>query len=817
MSFGAQQTISTNLSSTNLSFDIVNTSTGAAIAYFSTTGVTVAKIDTTGAVTSSANRADASATGPISISTTPTNNNIWVYWTDSTFTLTVLTALNIVYAIYDTSLSVVLGKTTVLAASAPFYISNMIAVSSSATGQTLYYGVYAQNPYLSPAPNSVDSCGFVTTTSTGTIGTPATFAQGVLPYSRSFTVGSNKYAVFLYRGANLFADGLVNSAQTQPTFFVISLSSGLTVPLVVARFGSGLVNSQNILNDVISYTPAVCTISSNKFLFSCGLETQEFNSDYYLNIDFFPGGLTGVFSYAIDFNSVNAYRATNTGQLAVLNGGVTQIYDGQTCTEFGFHLYPEILSLIQSTSVTPAGEIANGIYSYIAIFQWTDANGNLHQSAPSLATPITTTGANNAVSILVSTAFLSQKVGVSVALFRTQASGTVYFQVTDPVFVPNVQPSVSFVLFLDYFSDAHIAGNPQAYTYPASSVLENSTPPPSMAMLAHNNRLWFVDSENQSTIWYTKSFSLGNGLSPSAFMTQQIDPKFGNITALAEMDEKLVTFKQNGIFVQSGDGVNDTGSGSTLSFPQIVPSVVGCDALKSVILIPNGVMFHTPNGIYLIDRSLSVSYIGAEVQSYNSQVITSANVVPGKSQIRFLCSSGLTLVYDYIFSQWSTFTNHTGLSATNFNSLYVYATTAGAIFQESIGTYLDNATGYSVLAQTSWLALASVQGFQRVKRLILLGDFTNGASSNHKIQIQAAYDFSTSFGTAFPYTFGAAAATGVFQYRERLPQQKCDVISLLIQETNTADSAEYIDISNISFEAGVKKGLNKLGATKSVG
>ena len=372
------------------------------------------------------------------------------------------------------------------------------------------------------------------------------------------------------------------------------------------------------------------------------------------------------------------------------------------------------------------------------------------------------------------------------------------------------------VTFSDYLSDTLINGNPLAYTYPGSSVLENSAPPPSMNLLAHNNRLWMADAEEPSSVWYTKSFQQFVGVSPSAFLVDQIDHKFGNITGLGEMDEKLVIFKEEGIFYRSGDGANDNGQSSTLSFPQFVPSDVGCISHKSIVTTPNGIMFKSGKGIYVMSRGLQVMYLGLEVEQYNSQFITSAKLIDGKSQIRFLCSTGLTLVYDYIFNQWSTFTNHTGYGATNWQGAYTYVTTGGDVYVENSG-YLDDVTQYTMLLQTSWLALASVQGFQRVKRVLVLGDYINGADATHGFSVNAAYDFNPTLTLTVPYSFGAALSSGIVQYRERLQRQKCDSVSLTIQEINASASESYVDIVNLSFVAGVKRGANKLAQPATVG
>lgn len=795
-------------------FDIVETLTGASIFYTTTTGYSISNINFSGSVTANSNITDANQDKPISILRNTFNNNLWVYYTDFSSP-----NYTIKYSIYSPTLAVILAPTSII--TSIYNVSNIIEVNVSASEQLLYYSLYT---FDSNTINQTDVTHYVTVSSVGTVGVPVLFANGVAGFSKIFTIGVDEYAFFVYRGPNIAATPQSTGLpQIEPTLFLIKLTNipVTGMPLVVARIASGLINTPSILRPSMTEAFDVSFVTATKILFAVAVEVQEFQSDFFQSIELYPAGISGVFGYTVDFSGPDSYIATNTSEIVTLNGGILNMYDSQFCVELGFNLFPEIISLTQST--TTDGMIANGEYSYLAIFQWIDGQGNLHQSAPSLAKTITTTGGNNTVTIEVTNNYLSQKINSNVAIYRTQNEGSTYYLVTDPVFVTNSDAVVNQVtMYADTLSDAQISGNPQSYTSPGSSVLENTTPPPSMIGLAHNNRFWFVDAENPNTIWYTKSFSPGTGISPSGFMIDQIDPKFNNISALAEMDDKLIILKKEGVIVQSGDGVTDTGTNLTLSFPQAVPSDVGCDQLKSVVTTPTGVMFHSDKGIYMINRSLGVTYAGMDVEQYNSQTITSAKLINGKSQIRFLAASGITIVYDYIFNQWSTFTNHLGVAADNWQGNYVYATTSGNIFEETPGSYTDNGTGFNLFVQTSWLALASVQGFQRVRRLIMLGDFINGASSAHQLEIQAAYDFNPAL--MFPLTCEftnssvvTGASSGPFQYRERLPRQKCDTISLTIQENNTGDPAEYIDLTNISFEAGVKKGVNKMPYAQSVG
>ena len=818
-SFGVEQSLATLEPDpiTNI-FDIRGTATGAVIAgrvIGGTTGIQICILNNVGIV--AVNADSASYVVPVfdiknlALSIT-SNGDIWTYNDDNNFTI------HDNYSVYglivSPTLVVIQPATLLFTAPDPFFVSQIVPVSDSATQQSVYIGTYKQTNF-GVVVTYIDFTSKVTFNTGGVVGGPTNYAAGVVPFSKPFVVAGKTYVVFLYRGGKLSvtAINLELDFTEQPTYFLVQLDAS---PLVVGRFGGGVAASQAVFNKFINYSIIPVGLTATKFLFPCGIELQGFQTDFFVISPAFKllGVLSGLFSYQFDFDSLNSYRAVNSGELSILNGGVLQQYDGLQTVELGFHVPPEITEI----AVVAGAGIAIGTYTWIAIFQWTDDQGNLHQSAPSLAITRTTLVAASSIDVTITAPYLSQKRNMAVALFRTKSLGSTPFLVSPPLFFKVVNSPIElFITISDTLTDAQLDGNPQPYAYPSSPVLENGATPPAMITLSHNNRLWLVDSEETNTIWYTKSFSPGTGLSPSPFLIDQIDPKLGSITALEEMDEKIIIFKERGMSAQSGDGANDVGGNSTLSFPQFLPTDVGCSEMKSTVPTAKGIMFKSLSGIYMIDRGLNVVYVGLEVERYNSQVITSANFIPSKSQIRFLCSTGLTLVYDYVMQQWATFTAHTGLSATVFGNLYTYAATSGKVLKETPGLYLDDTAAFSLLAQSSWLALASVQGFERVRRLAMLGDFTNGASGAHRMQISAAYDFIETFSTPIPFTFGAAVATGPFQYRERLPRQKCDSLSLLIEEVTTGNALEYVDFTNLSLEVAVKRGVNKLPAGQSVG
>jgi hypothetical protein len=764
-------------------YDVAQTTTGCVVAYSKSTTFTgtptdivIKTLDTSGSVTHTATLSAVGPASPLSVSVDPTNGNVWVFWVDNTTPSSGI----LYYAVFNSTLSVVRVKTTIF--SGAQNLSQIAPLNRSTTSYQIYY--------TTTPSGGTATTEYRTVTSAGSVGSPTVMTYHLEVFSKPFSVDSKAYLLAQYR------------SSVQNVLFVLGLDTTVA-GTVIAKALSGISNATALPQGYVSQ-PQLVSGSQYGVL-----------SAYALTTDTVQGAssqLLGSTLCLFDFASSEAYQAMEANKTLVLNGGIGWLYDGASCAELGFHLAPEITSATQGA----AGNMADGTYQYYVVFQWTDSQGNFHQSAPSIAQSIAVTGGGGTakVTLALKLPVITSKrsgVAISYAVYRTKANQTLPILVSAPIPVNGTTPTASFV---DTYSDTTISGSNALYT--TGGVLENDPPPPFVAMTLHNNRVQVIDSENKN-VWYSKSLIPGVGISFSGDLLQQVLDTCGEPVGLASMDEKLVVLGSKQPVVIVGDGANDAGLGSSLSSGQPIPADTGCTTSKGIITYPGGVLFKSPKGIYLLDRGLNVKYLGLEVEDYNGQSLVSSVLDFERSQLRLLTDSGLCLVYDYLFNQWSTFTNHEGVSATIWQGAYVYARTDGKLYQESSGYYLDGTTAFKLLIRTSWLAIASVQGFQRVRRFATLGSYANGASSSHGIQVSAAYDFSETFSTPIPFTFGSASTSGALQYRERLPIQKCDAISLLIEEITTGDSAEYLDLSDMSFEAGVKRGINKLSSNRSVG
>ena len=688
------------------------------------------------------------------------SGNTWIGGYDGTNT--------VIYVVNAALNATTLAKTTVDAALESIGFIGSI----SGTTATFYFeipsGTFSYYNYIKK-----NTC-----TLAGTAGTSAVFL-------RNNGIASK---VFTYSSINYFA--AIHESPLQPTYFVIRDDA-----YCVARFAQGV---GGYVQGLGGYVAAVNTVSSGVFQLAF-LESS---------INTVTGGviypLKGVSSATITINSAT----TSTQELGAnlhFTGGMLQMYDGNAPCEHGFHLSPESVTATPGTS----GSMTAGVYSVKCTYEWVDAQGQIHRSAPSTGTSFTI-GAitNGSVSVTCPMLPITSKSGrVSIMAYQTLPNGTVYYCAFGTIFtgILNVTTtaSVTFVLTAPDYS-----GNALLYT--TGGEVDNDPLGSSSAIATFKSRMVANVTGNPLQYAYSKQVITGSPVEFSADFIGNIDSKIGSFTAGASLDGNFIFFGPQNLFYMVGDGPSPNGTNNDFTTPQLVSSDVGCTNQASIVSMPKGLMFQSPaKGIYLLDRSLQVSYIGAPVEGFNSYNVTSAVLVKNQNHVRFTLSNGTCLYYDYFVNQWDDSTNISAIGATIWNSSYVYLTSAGIENTESTTLYTDNGSGVNMTFKTSWVSLAGVQGYQRVKRLYLLGDWI----SSHTLTINLYFDYSTTIGQTV--TIPVTSDPAPYEFRVPIDQQKCTALQVEIIESGS--SGEGFRLSNLAVEVGIKKGLNKLPAANTYG
>jgi hypothetical protein len=520
-------------------------------------------------------------------------------------------------------------------------------------------------------------------------------------------------------------------------------------------------------------------------------------------------------------------QAKSSGGLTLISGGFLKQYDGSVVTEAQFLFSPEK----PTTTGTTGGSVADGTYSYITTWEWTDNNGNRMQSLSSVPKQhVKSTSGNASIIVsckkLPSTLIPTNSINFPMfCVYRTTNGGTVYYKVSSDTSPVSANPNTSTVTFTDTLADASIISREVLYT--TGGILDNSNPGRVDAICFAKQRAFFAGLSKPEEIKYSKLVRSGFSISANdnLVIRNRVPKELGNITAIEELDDKVVLFYERGIYVIVGDGPTDAGQGGQFSDPQYISSDVGCSDSRSLIRSQLGLMFKSEKGIWLLDRSLSLSYIGAEVEKFNDEVVTGAAVIPNNNQIRFSTESGIVLSYDYYWKQWYT--------ATEFPSIgsFVRGEKHHIISSDHLwianDEYTDNSRPVTFKIATSWLSLSGLAGFQRMYRLQVLGNTKDPCL----LKVSFFYDFreyaeevmywdSTTdtvyFGEEdFGEGFFGGSNDGVFRAEFRPARQKCSSVKMVIENVPTSTTElQGFELSSLSLQVGMKPGFGKMSKSK---
>jgi hypothetical protein len=226
-------------------------------------------------------------------------------------------------------------------------------------------------------------------------------------------------------------------------------------------------------------------------------------------------------------------------------------------------------------------------------------------------------------------------------------------------------------------------------------------------------------------------------------------------------------------------------------------------------------LFKSQKGIYLLGRGLEVQYIGQDVEDYNQFTVQKTELLEETNEVRFILNgTDHTLVYNYIQKQWSVFTQYGGTGATNWQGQFTRVDSDGFVYLEEPGIWVDQGStpsSYSPVVETRWLRLKNVQDFQRIYKMLILGEL----KSPHTLNFKVYYDYNdTDFDE---YNFDSASVTDdIYQCQVKLGRQKCQSIKIVMSVIPNGGSEESLTMTDMTFLVGVKAGTNKVPAVKTI-
>lgn len=628
----------------------------------------------------------------------------------------------------------------------------------------------------------------------GSVGTPANFIRSCALNSRAFLKNSIAHVV------------VGHTSFLQPTYFVCALyniSSDATI--VKANISAKIAEDTGGGIPYESWLPSVNLLANGTFRMALLRESSL--TTYTNNGVVFSYRPCGVTATNIGFDST-AITSRNLGNNLHFGLGALEMYDGGNVVEHGFHIYPENIIAVTSGS----GNMGTGLYGYQVTYEWVDNQGQTHRSSPSPNVSVSVT-AGQAVLLTIPTLRVTAKQNAVIAIYRTAANGTVYYRINGIRITPN-DTTVDSITFADTLADSAIIGDNELYTL---GEIENIAAPASNSLQAFKNRIFLIPSEDPYSFWYSKKVIPGSPVEFSDVFVQNVGSIGGPLIGIFLMDDKAILFKETTIYYQIGDGPAASGANNDFTDPIFITSDCGLVDLNSVVVMPQGLMFKSKKGIYLIDRGMNASYIGADVEAYNASSVLSAQLIPKTNEVRFLLNSGVILMYDYYVSQWSVFDTITGISDTIFNDLQHYLDSSGVIHRETPAIYLDGASPVLMSFTTSWMKLSGLQGYQRAYFYYLLGEYLGAAANAFQLSVSTAINYSSTATSTVLVTPINTAINTVLEERIFLQTQRCQSVQITVQEVYTGTPGAAFTFSGINFILGLKSPFRPMPANQSTG
>lgn len=708
-------------------------------------------------------------------------------------------------------------RVTVLAPVQATSTDVLTQLTSTATGMvlTLFYEI--DNDYSYAAIRS-DYIASITVSQAGVVGTQSEVARSVGLASKAFRFDGLNYMLAAYNGSY------------QPSYFLIDEFGDVVARLAYSN-GGGYVEGQVLPN--VSLNGNVAHMA---YLYKANQTpvNKEVNATQVAGIY----SQLGVNVVSFDFTQ-RAVSTAEIGRNLHVAGGMLWMYDGVKPVEHGFNVFPEDIVTAQSGAT---GAMTPNTYYYQVVYEWTDGQGNIHRSAPSVPVQVVVDGGHTAAQLDIPTLRLTYKQapnGVRITIYRWSTSQQTFYQVTS-INAPTLNdPTTDSIVYIDLLADSAILGNLIIYTN--GGVVENIPSPAVKNVSLYKSRLVLIDAESSTGVWYSKQVIPNTPVELSDLFVLYVPPTTGAqgstgvLQCIAPLDDKLILTKQDAVYYIVGDGPGDTGLPvNGFSEPVFITATVGTSNQQSIAFIPSGLSFQSDKGIWLLGRDLSTNYIGAPVEIYNDQAVTSAYAIPATNQIRFTLSA---------------------VSSTLYEGKHTYLTTTNAIYQEQAGLYTDFSGGGTTLMYdyyygqwgtfnhksqvtlkftTAWANLASLQGFERAYYFYLLGTYF----SPHKLSVSIAYDYNPSPTQTTVITpdnfagvygsdplYGGSAFFGgqdnVEQWRVFFQRQKCQSFQLTVAESfdpsYDTQPGQGLSMSGLNIVVGTKSDRPRLKPVRSVG
>lgn len=527
-------------------------------------------------------------------------------------------------------------------------------------------------------------------------------------------------------------------------------------------------------------------------------------------------------------DSLPVDTAISTSRGNYFPGNLNLYRDKQNIIELGFRQPPEIVEVLSNGQSAPHG---NGIIQFCAVYTYTDESGNVHRSTPSAIVTFNRTGATVTPTLYLRPLNSTRKLNTNVEIYRTIVSGTEFFfeSYATPVNLANVETlSWKYEFGASTSSDTELQSHELLYT--SGNELNNGELTASNGIIEFDNRLFFI-TKNGKQLQYTKTIQANVGVSPVEEFTVEFNGIIGDeerIIGGHAMDNNLIMFTENKILIMAGTGPDNTGNGS-YSRISIIPSETGCIHRKSIVSVPQGLIFLGKRGFTLLSRNLTIEYFGAPLEqlllgsneSTDSYVCDYAYIDAAQQEVIFGIQQSPypQYVFDFQNKYWFTSTSTYRAAAGTYavgTDLLVYPLSTGfaAHAPDNTATTGTGTREIKSTIETNWIQADGVEGYQRIYRMYII---TRGElGDDFDLTVDFAYDFEDFSDTITVNTSIAKVVSGRYMQLEVYPsRQKCEAVKIRISDSNITNPATNrgLAISSLDLIVGVKNTNNKVAAS----
>lgn len=718
---------------------VASHSTGVFIAYGTTSGasrVSLARYTIAGSASSTTITA-ASTPGKVSCDVS-TGGTLWIAFSQSA-------NINVVGLNPANLASITSTATTAMAAAAGVQNLGICEGSTSGTARAFV---------VDSGTASIEMCGITTVAGAATAAASVT-VYNAIAMSRSFHQGGRYYMAVAPSPTASTVNG-----NGQSLCVVVDWSEDTASLRPVANIEPGLVTSVGMF---CKFTAVSSTKRAYGFqVVKRGLATVA---------GLVAGdGSGGCMLAELDFGSRNRWQGAKHGNSLFLGGALLSVFDGQSVREAGFLARPTL-----PTTSLGAGTLA-ATYKYVAVYETTDAAGNVVVSG--VSSPVSVTPATNNVTVSTKPYAVSSYTGLTtnVVFHRTLAGGEPpYYRLAAVA----SSPAASSVSYADDTADPTLATRSKLYAPnlpgTAGEAQDRRSPPGLVHIVSFNGML--VGAKG-SSLFYSGQEVYGEATWFTPLFEVPLSGA-GDISGLEVLDGTLYVFREDRIYGTGGEAPTDNGTSGGLGVPRLLSSDVGCIEANSIVATSLGVFFQSRRGIELLTRSGSVVWVGESVHRTLASypVVTSAVLDAPNSLIRLaltegesggaVTGDGVDIVYDLTLQTWistddkttgtfpvTTFTPSQDACMVNVLGTWRYAwlSTDGTVRYELLAgdgfEHCDNGNWVTMSAETGWFKTSGLQGVQFLSRMLLLAR----RSTDHNLSIALAYNYETSYRSAREWT-----------------------------------------------------------------